>query len=169
MSVQEKYRTSWGPELYVFITNLGYCQSWSFAWNTMLRCQLRSPDWAGAWAVRADQIWTIWKGLGLLRVMGRNSAQSLRKPKQPLSKTTEKTMPVRNRSKMQTTMTKVHAQFGKKKSATTVGNLGVFIQSDWAERALLKELTHPVQRFICMEPTWGWDHVRIDFSTWLKK
>lgn len=66
-------------------------------------------------------------------------------------------------------MAEVHAQFGKKKSATTVGNLGAFIQSDWAERALLKELTHAILRFICMEPTCGWDHVRIDFSAWLKK
>lgn len=47
--------------------------------------------------------------------------------------------------------------------------LGAFFQSDWAERELLKELTHPVLRFICMKPTCGWDHVRIDFSTWLKK
>lgn len=39
---------------------------------------------------------------------------------------------------MQTAVAEVHAQFGKKKSATTVGNLGAFIQSDWAERALLK-------------------------------
>lgn len=39
-------------------------------------------------------------------------------------------MSVKNRSKMQTAMAEVHAQFGKKKSATTVGNLGAFIQSD---------------------------------------
>lgn len=78
-------------------------------------------------------------------------------------------MSVKNRSKMQTAVARVHAQFGKKKSATAVGNLGAFIQSDWAERALLKELTHAILRFICMEPTCGWDHVRIDFSAWLKK
>lgn len=185
MPVQEQYRRSPGPEeLYVFIMNLGYCQSWSFAWNTMLRCQLRSPDWAGTWAVRADQIWTLGKGLDPPWGHGQELSATPEETRAISVQDYRKNNSVKNRSKKQTTMAKVHAQFGRKKSATTVGNLGAFIQSDWAERALLKELTHPILRFICTEPTcgWdpilrficmestcGWDHVRIDFSAWLKK
>lgn len=61
-----KYRTTPQPEeLYVFIMNLGYCQSQPFAWNITLRCQLRSPDRTGTGAVRAVQSWALGKGLGL--------------------------------------------------------------------------------------------------------